>query len=151
VSTSQVPAPPWEALEAAALAVQRNAYAPYSKYHVGASIWTTSGRFFSGCNVENASYGLCCCAERSAIAAMVSAGQRDLAALAVVTTGDTPGSPCGMCRQVLSEFALLRPVPVRLLAERSGQIVARVDSTVPELLPLAFLPSVLLDEPGRDG
>ena len=117
-------APPWETLEAAALAVQKNAHAPYSHYHVGAAIWTTSGRLFSGCNVENASYGLCCCAERSAIAAMVSAGHKDLAALAVVTTGDTPGSPCGMCRQVLSEFALTRPVPVRMLAERQGQIVS---------------------------
>lgn len=143
-SSSEVP---WDTLEALACNVQQNAYAPYSKYHVGAAIWTTSGLFFQGCNVENASYGLCCCAERSAIAAMVSAGHRDLGALAVVTTGDTPGSPCGMCRQVLSEFALLRPVPVRMLAERGGVVVARVDSTVPELLPLAFLPSVLLDEP----
>lgn len=140
-------APPWETLEAAALAVQKNAHAPYSHYRVGAAIWTTSGKLFSGCNVENASYGLCCCAERSAIAAMVSAGHKDIAALAVVTTGDEPGSPCGMCRQVLSEFALRRPVPVRMLAERSGTIVKRLDTTVPDLLPLAFLPSVLLGEP----
>lgn len=135
---------PWDTLEKAALDVQKRAYAPYSKYHVGAALWTAAKVVYVGCNVENASYGLCCCAERSAIAAMVSAGQRDLAALAVVTTGDAPGSPCGMCRQVLSEFALDRPVPVRMLAEREGVVVARTDSSVHELLPLAFLPSVLL-------
>ena len=136
--------PPWPALEAAALEVQKRAYAPYSHYHVGSAIWTTSGSIFSGCNVENASYGLCCCAERSAIVGMVSAGYRDLGAVVVVTTGDSPGSPCGMCRQVMSELALLRPVPVRMMAERGGTVVARIDSTVQDLLPLAFLPSVLL-------
>jgi len=105
----------WTELERAAIAVQSKAHAPYSDYQVGAALLTASGKVFSGCNVENASYGLSICAERSAIVQMVAAGEKDPIALAVVTPGvsrlgpdvESPevGAPCGMCRQTLAEFA----------------------------------------------
>jgi cytidine deaminase len=88
-----------------ALAVRQRAYAPYSHFHVGAAVLTASGTIYEGCNVENASYGLCICAERSAIAAAIAAGQRDLLAIAVVGGTDSPATPCGACRQVMVEFA----------------------------------------------
>lgn len=88
----------------AARVVRERAYAPYSKFLVGAALRSEDGRIFSGCNVENASYGATICAERSAILAMVAAGQRRIAAIAVFTDADTLAMPCGMCRQVISEF-----------------------------------------------
>jgi len=78
------------------------AYAPYSRYQVGAALQSSNGRIFTGSNVENISYGLTICAERSAIAAMVSAGERVWAEIAVVT--EDAGTPCGMCLQTLAEF-----------------------------------------------
>lgn len=124
----------WAALEAAAIAARDNAYAPYSKYHVGAALWTRSGRIFAGCNVENASYGLAICAERSAIAQMVAAGEHDPVAVVVVTQGPAAGSPCGMCRQTLAEFAM--DLPVRLLSVDARE--AARDTTLGALLPDAF-------------
>jgi cytidine deaminase len=94
-----------DALVAAAVDVRLRAHAPYSRYRVGAAILTRDGRTFAGCNVENASYGATICAERNAIARMVAEGARDPVACVVVTQGEAPGSPCGMCRQVLAEFA----------------------------------------------
>lgn len=88
----------------AALVAARNAYAPYSKYCVGASLLTNEGRIIVGCNVENSSYGLSMCAERNAIFAAVSMGARIFTAIAVVTEGSEIPYPCGACRQVLSEF-----------------------------------------------
>ncbi len=82
--------------------VRKNAYAPYSGYHVGAAVFTKSGMVFSGCNVENASYGLTNCAERSAIFTAIGEGHREFVAIAVVT--DQGWSPCGACRQVIREF-----------------------------------------------
>ncbi|MCW1970044.1 MAG: cytidine deaminase [Anaerolineae bacterium] len=82
--------------------VRKNAYAPYSGYQVGAALMTKSGLVFSGCNVENASYGLTNCAERSAIFTAVGEGHREFVAIAVVT--DQGWSPCGACRQVIREF-----------------------------------------------
>jgi cytidine deaminase len=79
------------------------AYAPYSNYYVGAAILTDSGRVYSGCNVENASYGATVCAERTAALKAVSEGDRQFSALAVAVSGDS-GYPCGICRQFLSEF-----------------------------------------------
>jgi cytidine deaminase len=110
------------------------AYAPYSKYLVGAAIATKRGSIFTGCNVENASYGATICAERGAIMKMVSAGERDPIACAVVTADE--GSPCGICRQVLSEFA--RDMPIALVGLKApggekGRVV-----TLADLLPLAF-------------
>ncbi len=93
-----------EALVAAARAVRERAYAPYSSFKVGAAVRADSGELFVGCNVENASYGATICAERNAILAMVAAGQRSIASIAVFTDAETLAMPCGLCRQVISEF-----------------------------------------------
>ncbi|MBL9025593.1 MAG: cytidine deaminase [Myxococcales bacterium] len=129
----------WQALEVAAASARRHAHAPYSRYLVGAALVTRSGRVFSGCNVENASYGLCLCAERSAIAAMVTAGERDPVALVVTTNGPKAGSPCGMCRQVLAEFA--EDLPIQL--DVAGDPTATRRTSLAALLPDAFRASDL--------
>ena len=92
----------------AACAVRKHSYSPYSRFAVGAAVRAADGRIFTGCNVENASYGLTLCAERCAIFAAVKEGVREFAALCV--TADTPGpvSPCGACRQVMAEFRIPR-------------------------------------------
>lgn len=119
-------------LVAAAAAAREKAFAPYSKFRVGAALRTTSGRIFNGCNIESASYGLTVCAERVAIWKAVSEGELDLAELAVVV--DTPDltPPCGACRQVIWEFC--GDVPVTL-ADLSGKSETFQMS---ELLPRAF-------------
>jgi cytidine deaminase len=89
-----------------ARAVREKAYAPYSKFAVGAAILSSTGRVFTGCNVENLSFGLTTCAERNAVFAAISAGERKFAKLAIVSDSQTPVSPCGACRQVLAEFGL---------------------------------------------
>lgn len=119
-----------------AKAVRENAYAPYSRYRVGAAIATKSGRIFEGCNVENASLGGTICAERSALVQMVAAGERLPIACAVVT-GDAQGaSPCGICRQILIEFAKDMPIVLVGLGERDGE--TRNVVQLADLLPLAF-------------
>ncbi|WP_437851167.1 cytidine deaminase [Sorangium sp. So ce363] len=125
----------WDALDQAALAVRTRAHAPYSSYRVGAAILVRSGRVFTGCNVENASYGLTICAERSAIVQMVAAGERDPIALTVATSGPVLGSPCGMCRQTLAEFA--EDFPIRLIAAEADGVAPRTTS-LSALLPEAF-------------
>jgi cytidine deaminase len=120
-----------EQLIPAAEAARDNAYAPYSRYQVGAALVTADGRIFSGCNVENASFGLSLCAERNAVAAAVAAGAREFRALAVVTDSSPPAAPCGACRQVLSEFGSF---PV-LLVNSAGE---RHATTVAELQPRPF-------------
>lgn len=95
----------WRALVETATRARERAYAPYSDYRVGAAVLGPDGAVFAGCNVENASYGLALCAERSAVAHLIAAGHRRLTAIAVVTAGPEPGRPCGLCRQTLSEFA----------------------------------------------
>jgi cytidine deaminase len=127
-------------LVTAARGVRERAYAPYSKYRVGAAIATKSGAIFTGANVENASYGACLCAERSAIAQMVAAGERDPIACAVATGGPRPGSPCGICRQVLRELA--KDMPIVLVAEHAGRLTRRA-TTLAKLLPDAFDGSAL--------
>ena len=122
----------------AALKVRDRAHAPYSKFAVGAAVLDVDGGVHVGCNVENASYGLCVCAERHAIAAAVSAGVDRIQALAVVTDTDPPASPCGACRQVLVEFG---DFPV-ILANLAGD---RVMTSAAELLPNAFTPKALLN------
>ncbi|HEY5147541.1 MAG TPA: cytidine deaminase [Polyangiaceae bacterium] len=125
----------------AARAARSHAHAPYSRYAVGAAVLTQSGRVYAGCNVENATYGATLCAERSAVAAMVAAGDHTPIACAVVTAGPEPGAPCGICRQVLVEFA--RDMKVILLAESSGgAIVAKKTTRLAKLLPSAFRLSV---------
>lgn len=97
----------YEALLAAADAARERAYAPYSGFSVGAALLAADGRIFTGCNIENAAYPLCICAERTAIAKAVSEGVRDFAAIAIVggrEDTDAPCFPCGSCRQVLAEF-----------------------------------------------
>ncbi len=122
-----------------ARAARTHAYAPYSRFHVGAAVRSRDGRIFSGCNVENASYGLTACAERSALCAAVAAGCHpgDLVEIAVIGDTAEPISPCGACRQVMCELggATLRVT----LANLHGDVR---HTTAGELLPGAFdLPS----------
>lgn len=122
----------WPALKAAALVAQGRAYAPYSNYHVGAALLTVSGEIVAGCNVENATFGATCCAEQTAVFAAVAAGHRAFRAIAVVTTGDTPGTPCGVCRQVLAEFG--GDMDVLCFTPQGAEASYRLS----ELLPHAF-------------
>jgi cytidine deaminase len=122
-------------LVAAARKARASAYAPYSDYRVGAALATEDGRIFTGCNVENASYGATVCAERNAIGAMIVAGASKPVACAIVTGGNKPGTPCGMCRQVLVEFT--RDMPVVLVAESEAGDVRR-DAMLAELMPDVF-------------
>ncbi|HEV2386892.1 MAG TPA: cytidine deaminase [Candidatus Acidoferrales bacterium] len=92
------------ALVAAARRARARAYAPYSRFQVGAAVRTRSGRVYTGCNIENASYGLTLCAERVALFKAVSEGEREFDAVAVVTGADSVTPPCGACRQILWEF-----------------------------------------------
>jgi cytidine deaminase len=119
-----------------AKAVRERAHAPYSRYKVGAAIATKSGRIFEGCNVENASFGATICAERGAIMQMVAAGEREPIACAVVTGDEDGASPCGICRQVLAEFATDIPVVLVGLGSRDGETGRVVQ--LADLLPLAF-------------
>ncbi len=113
----------------------RNAYAPYSKFNVGAALETDDGTVFTGCNVENASYGLTICAERNAIFAMAAAGHLRIAQVAIVAGGDTPPYPCGACRQVINEFA--EPdCPIHVAP--TNKIDAYETMTLGELLPKSF-------------
>jgi cytidine deaminase len=115
---------------------RRRAYAPYSNYQVGAALRTRSGRIFTGCNVENAAYPHCMCAERVAIFKAVSEGEKEFEVIAVATANG--GSPCGGCRQVMAEFGLDTIV---LIATGDGKLVKEI--TVRELLPGAFMPADL--------
>jgi cytidine deaminase len=99
-----------DALISAARDVRIHAYAPYSNFQVGAAVLSASGRVFVGCNVENATYGATICAERAAICSMVAAGETRATAIAVFTESNPAASPCGICRQVLAEFADDMPV-----------------------------------------
>lgn len=119
-----------------AAAVREHAYAPYSRYQVGAAIATKSGRVFTGCNVENASLGATICAERGAVMQMIAAGEREPIACAVVTGDEEPASPCGICRQVLAEFAPDMPIVLVGQGSKDGE-TGRVVG-LGELLPLQF-------------
>ncbi|MGH7561977.1 MAG: cytidine deaminase [Gemmatimonadales bacterium] len=120
----------------AARAVRQRAYAPYSRFLVGAALEAEDGAIFEGCNVENASYGLTICAERSALAAAVSAGVRRFRRVAIVTDADPPTPPCGACRQVLAEFG----GGLEVIAVGSKQTR---QWTMRDLLPDAFTPEHL--------
>jgi len=99
-----------ESLVQAAIEARRNAHAPYSNFPVGAAIECSDGTVFTGCNVENLSFGLTMCAERVAVGAAVAAGHRDFCCVAVVAETNVPISPCGACRQVLAEFHPSLPI-----------------------------------------
>jgi len=115
-----------------ALTVMKQAYAPYSKFQVGAALLTKTGEIVPGCNVENASYGLTLCAERTAVASAVAQGHQDYVAVVVATNTSPPSSPCGVCRQVLHEFA--PDLTVRLVNPQGEQLTVSLG----ELLPMSF-------------
>ncbi|HKV27041.1 MAG TPA: cytidine deaminase [Candidatus Acidoferrales bacterium] len=121
-----------EKLIAAARQAREHAHAPFSEFRVGAAVRTKSGRTFSGCNVENASYGLTICAERVAIFKAISEGEREFDAIAVVTDADALTPPCGACRQIIWEFC--GDVPV-ILANLKGKVERESSS---KLLPRPF-------------
>jgi cytidine deaminase len=117
-----------QALIQSALAARLQAYAPYSNFQVGAALLAKDGRVFTGCNVENLSYGLTICAERNAIFAAIAAGVREFAAIAITADTREPISPCGACRQVMAEFGDFKVLSATL-DEKVFQ------SSVGELLP----------------
>jgi cytidine deaminase len=120
--------PSLESLISAATAARLQAYAPYSNFQVGAALLSKGGRVFTGCNVENLSYGLTICAERSAFFQAVSAGVREFEAIAIVADTREPVSPCGACRQVMAEFGDFKIITATL----DGRTF---ESTVAALLP----------------
>jgi len=129
---------PWDALFEVASASRERAYAPYSKFLVGAAALFDDGTISPGCNVENATYGLTVCAERNAIGRAVGEGKQKLKAVAVVVDSREPCPPCGMCRQVMAEFAGPDlPVRMRDLKGREASY------TLGDLLPHAFTKSFL--------
>jgi cytidine deaminase len=112
---------------------QERAYAPYSMFRVGAAVYTAEGETFQGVNIENAAYGATMCAERSALAAAVSAGHTDITAVAVVGDSEAPTVPCGCCRQVLAEF---NPEMRVIMGGQQDDVMVM---TLDELLPEAFV------------
>lgn len=126
-----------DALVTAATRAFENAYAPYSNFRVGAAVRAKSGRVYTGCNIENATLGLTCCAERVAIFKAVSEGERGFDAIAIVTDVDRLTPPCGACRQIIWEFC--GDVPV-VLANLKGKMELETSG---KLLPRAFDSSFL--------
>ncbi len=114
-----------------AIEARQNAYAPYSHFAVGAALLAESGKVYTGCNIENASYGLTCCAERNAIFAAVGAGERRFKMLAVAADSPEPVTPCGACRQVIAEFG----IPLVVMGNLKE---ATKTMTAEELLPYGF-------------
>lgn len=122
-------------LVAQAMKARKKAYAPYSHYKVGAALLGKSGQIYLGCNIENASFSLTCCAERTAIFKAISEGEREFEAIAVATSNGV--TPCGACRQVLSEFA---PDLIVYITDSHGRIKT---TSIKKLLPGAFTPNDL--------
>jgi len=133
----KIPAPLCRKLEKAARAAAKASYSPYSRFRVGAAVLAGSGKIYSGTNVENASYGLCNCAERTAIFTAAAAGERVVRAVAVYTPTRTATSPCGACRQVINEFG---PTALVISVCNSAN---RLETTLDRLLPSAFGPAQL--------
>jgi len=123
-----------------AIAASKKAYAPYSKFHVGAVLVAEDGQHYMGCNIENASYPATICAERTALVKAVSEGQMRFTTIVVATSNG--GSPCGICRQMLSEFS---PQIRVVCCDFEGNI--SIDSTLAELIPYHFGPAHLSIEP----
>ena len=120
-----------EKLKKAAVEVSKNAYAPYSKYKVGAALLTKSGKIFTGCNVENSSYGLTNCAERTAVFKAVSEGELEFTEVVIYADSEKLPAPCGACRQVLSEFS--DDMKITMISRDE-----QVESNIADLLPLGF-------------
>jgi cytidine deaminase len=117
---------------------REKAYVPYSKFGVGAALLTTDGKVYQGCNIENAAFSMCNCAERTALFKAYSEGERNFQLLAVIADTERPCSPCGACRQVISELC---PMDMKVvLTNLKGDIF---ETTVAELLPGAFKPEDL--------
>jgi len=119
----------------AAAAATKNAYAPYSRFRVGAALLTAGGEIVTGCNVENVSYGLTICAERSAVFAAVARRLRKIQAVAIVASGPKPPYPCGACRQVLAEFC---PASTPVILAPLRRLADFEETTLGELLPKSF-------------
>lgn len=133
-----------EALVAKAREAMANAYVPYSGYHVGAALLGKSGKIYTGCNVENASYGATICAERTAVVKAVSEGEREFEALAVISDGPDYASPCGICRQVLAEFG---DFDVILVTNKGDYIVKRASGLLPGAFGAAYLEAAKAGKP----
>ena len=118
----------WEELKSAATAVRKKAYAPYSNFSVGAAI-LAGGKIYVGCNVENAAFPVGTCAERAALSAAVAAGHREIEAVVIIA--DRPITPCGMCRQALSQFN--PEVPIVMISDQM-----EAQATLAQLLPDPF-------------
>jgi cytidine deaminase len=127
----------------AAQKAQRNAYAPYSRFPVGAAVLTKNGKIYTGCNVENAAYPSGICAERTAIFKAVSEGERELVAIAVIGPTEQPLSPCGACRQVMAEFSDADSPLIVLSCSAGGPMTIE---TLAALLPRSFSKSSVTSE-----
>ncbi|MDL4841213.1 cytidine deaminase [Aquibacillus rhizosphaerae] len=121
-----------------ALKARNKAYAPYSKFKVGAALQTTEGKVYHGCNIENAAYTMCNCAERTALFSAYAAGDKSFDLLVVVADTDRPVSPCGACRQVISELC---PADMKVILTNLQNEIE--ETTVAALLPGAFTPNDL--------
>ena len=124
-------------LQAAALAARENAHAPYSKFRVGAALEDSSGRVHTGCNVENATYGLTLCAERVAVFKAISEGARDFRRIAVAADTETLTPPCGACRQILWEFC--GDIEIVLVNPRGKNETLRLKELIPRAFDASFL------------
>ena len=131
----------WHGLLALARTARGRAYVPYSRYPVGAALLCSSGKVYPGCNIENAAYSVCICAERTALSAAIAAGEQEFRGLVVVADSARPVPPCGMCRQALVEFAPDMPI---MLANLQG---AERRTTPRALLPDNFSADDIRSEP----
>ena len=120
-----------------ALAARERAYAPYSNFLVGAALLGRSGTVYRGCNVENATYGLCICAERTAIVSAVAQGEREFEGIVVATSSSPPSPPCGLCRQMLAEFA--PDIPILLVNTAGESSRTTLSAIFPHSFTKAFL------------
>jgi cytidine deaminase len=132
-----------DALVKRALSARKRAYAPYSEFTVGAALLCDDGKVYEGVNVENASYGLCLCAERTAMVTAVAEGHRKFSAIAIATGSDPPSPPCGMCRQVLAEFC----ADLRIILVNDRGAKKRV--TLKKIFPGTFTPAQLRSGQGQ--
>lgn len=127
----------WEPLLAAAIEARRHSHSPYSRFAVGAAVAAGDGAIFAGANVENRSFGVTLCAERSAFAAAVSAGHRTFSAVAIVTDASPPGPPCGLCRETMTEFCQPE-MPILLANPQGDRRLTTLGALFPE--PFRFQP-----------